>query len=142
MISYCKLDYILGERPYRCSMCHRTFSDSSTLTKHCRIHSGEKPYQCEYCPLNFSQSGNLSRHLRLHLMGSIKTSSGVSSMAQNLMPNSSQIQQQRTDSPRTINKKPSTSLSASNGAGVTESNSALSASSSSLSSSASSSSEN
>lgn len=59
-----------GERPYRCNMCSRTFSDSSTLTKHCRIHSGEKPYQCDYCPLNFSQSGNLSRHLKLHLMAS------------------------------------------------------------------------
>lgn len=59
-----------GERPYRCSMCSRTFSDSSTLTKHCRIHSGEKPYQCDHCPLNFSQSGNLSRHLKLHLMNS------------------------------------------------------------------------
>lgn len=70
----------LGERPYRCRMCSRTFSDSSTLTKHCRIHSGEKPYQCDFCPLNFSQSGNLSRHLKLHLMnGSGSTSSTTSS---------------------------------------------------------------
>lgn len=60
------LRLISGERPYRCHKCNRTFSDSSTLTKHCRIHSGEKPYSCDYCPLNFSQSGNLSRHLRLH----------------------------------------------------------------------------
>lgn len=62
--------YKTGERPYRCKLCSRTFSDSSTLTKHCRIHSGEKPYQCEFCPLNFSQSGNLSRHIKLHLVGS------------------------------------------------------------------------
>lgn len=27
-----------GERPYRCRACKKAFSDSSTLTKHLRIH--------------------------------------------------------------------------------------------------------
>ena len=29
-----------GERPYQCKYCRKAFSDSSTLTKHMRVHSG------------------------------------------------------------------------------------------------------
>ena len=79
------------ERPYQCHYCRKAFSDSSTLTKHMRVHSGgkenglgpqndkkqsntfifslEKPYECSLCRLRFSQSGNLNRHMRIHMNG-------------------------------------------------------------------------
>ena len=34
-----------GERPYQCKYCRKAFSDSSTLTKHMRVHSGGKKEQ-------------------------------------------------------------------------------------------------
>ncbi|XP_051021913.1 PR domain zinc finger protein 14 [Acomys russatus] len=53
-------------RPYLCSTCGKSFSQSSSLNKHMRVHSGDRPYQCVYCAKKFTASSILRTHIRQH----------------------------------------------------------------------------
>merc|ERR1739847_260954 len=57
-----------GEKPFKCSVCDKTFFTSSNLRTHESIHSGVKPFHCQICGKSFGRKGNLLEHCRgVHL---------------------------------------------------------------------------
>lgn len=55
-----------GVKPYKCSVCERSFPHNNTLKSHLRRHYDDRQYGCEFCPKKFIDRTALVRHLRTH----------------------------------------------------------------------------
>ncbi|KAL7990978.1 hypothetical protein Chor_014408, partial [Crotalus horridus] len=57
----------LGEKPYICGICGKSFISSGELNKHFRSHTGERPFICELCGNSYTDIKNLKKHkLKVH----------------------------------------------------------------------------
>ena len=57
---------VVGERPYHCKHCDKSFATTISLKTHTYIHTGEKPHKCPHCPKTFATSSKLGRHIVTH----------------------------------------------------------------------------
>ncbi|KAL7070090.1 hypothetical protein ACQ4LE_010875 [Meloidogyne hapla] len=55
-----------GEKPHKCAVCGKAFSQSSNLITHTRKHSGYKPFSCDCCEKTFQRKVDRRRHMETH----------------------------------------------------------------------------
>lgn len=55
-----------GEKPFKCSMCPKSYSRKDHLMGHERTHKGDKPFKCHLCSYATSISWSLTTHMRVH----------------------------------------------------------------------------
>lgn len=56
-----------NETQFLCAFCSKVFKCKSLLARHLKVHTGERPYRCSVCNRSFTRTTHLDRHfLALH----------------------------------------------------------------------------
>ncbi|GFR65344.1 zinc finger protein 585A [Elysia marginata] len=56
----------LGEKPFKCDQCDKSFMRKAYLKAHQVLHTGKKPYQCSLCDRGFMIKKQLEIHVKTH----------------------------------------------------------------------------
>ncbi|CAG9122980.1 unnamed protein product [Plutella xylostella] len=59
------IDHV-GDKPFVCEICKKTFNRSSDLNRHKLTHTAEKPFECDICKKGFKQKQCLNNHKLIH----------------------------------------------------------------------------
>ncbi|CAI8023847.1 Zinc finger protein 514 [Geodia barretti] len=55
-----------AKKTFKCPVCQRGFSVSSSVTTHLLMHSGDRPHKCNKCGKGFITCSGLTSHYRTH----------------------------------------------------------------------------
>lgn len=58
--------FLIGEKPFLCSVCGKGFTTSSSLKQHSFRHQSEKLFSCPDCPKTFPTRTDLASHADIH----------------------------------------------------------------------------
>lgn len=63
---FVRFEYISGEMPYTCELCHRTFTFQQSYHRHLSYHTNDRPHSCSICGRAFKELSTLHNHQRIH----------------------------------------------------------------------------